>query len=184
MKEPLSMILKALSGTLRSSAFLGVFVVIYHCGSSFTGPRLILNDMHSLLLRKEQPLRIPHLSCIPIKILRFQSTSLHDNTAGPRGPHLETVFLARRPSFGSGAVRGREKEKGGVGDVCASERIGKCVGDVEGERVDQGDGRGRGESGMCAGLESVQVMADLGSRRQLCAIGMGMVMVRTRTAWY
>ncbi len=34
-KEPLKMLLRSLGGTARSSAFLGMFVVIYQCRSCF-----------------------------------------------------------------------------------------------------------------------------------------------------
>ena len=131
-EDPGKVLVRAGMGSLRSSAFLGVFVVIYQSLSS-SPPLLEQTFIHfhatsNILLQTQTP-QTPH----PPPYRRSPLQHPHSPTRplptmAHRRPHLQGVFLAPWVRSWFVVVRRREKEEGRVGDVRAPERAGEHLG--------------------------------------------------------
>ena len=121
MKDPAHMLVRAGWGTARSSAFLGVFVVIFQgeclfsalCFSLYSNICSILTVIApSMELLKIQPLHLPHLSpLLPHHLLQTNPPNLPRPPHPPTPPHLpnpQTLLLARRPPLRTLPIRRRE----------------------------------------------------------------------------
>jgi hypothetical protein len=116
MKQPGKMLRRSAYGTARSSAFLGVFVVIYQSTPLSPSLQPLKPNLAppSLLLHEAQPQPLPP-----------------PQTPSPRRPpsaHLPCILLARRCPLGPFAPSRRETQERRACYVRSSERAGERVG--------------------------------------------------------
>lgn len=138
-QDPGKVLFKAALGSLRSSAFLGVFVVIYQGVHIYFVPVLVTSHLVSLssfILWKTQLASIPHTiaqrhnSCFH-PVFPFQRVPSMDN----KSPYFQRFLCYPRSLCRVIPVRRRKKEERGACNVRFAQRVGECVGYGERERL-------------------------------------------------